>query len=75
MGPSLFIPRFAAAILILLPGFAFAENPSSPSDLRRLASDYYRWRNEQSPVGSSDQGLHTWDDRLTDWSPAPASRR
>ncbi len=46
-----------------------------PGDLRRLASDYYRWRNEQYPVASSDQGLHTWDSRLTDHSEAALAGR
>ena len=66
---------FSLMILALVPLFAFAENPRSPSDLRKLASDYYRWRNEQYPVASSDQGLHTWDDRLTDWSAAALKAR
>ena len=38
--------------------------------LHRLANDYYAWRNENYPVRSSDSGLHTWDDRLIDYSPA-----
>ncbi|OLE54686.1 MAG: hypothetical protein AUG51_06950 [Acidobacteria bacterium 13_1_20CM_3_53_8] len=49
---------------------------SSPTELRRMADDYYRWRNENYPVGSSDDGLHTWDNRLTDYSwPAVLKRR
>ncbi len=38
--------------------------------LHKLANDYYRWRNENSPVASSSRGLHTWDDKLPDFSPA-----
>jgi uncharacterized protein (DUF885 family) len=38
--------------------------------LHQLAEDYYAWRNENYPVRSSDAGLHTWDNRLTDYSPA-----
>ena len=38
--------------------------------LHKLADDYYAWRNENYPVRSSEAGLHTWDDRLTDYSPA-----
>jgi uncharacterized protein (DUF885 family) len=38
--------------------------------LHKLASDYYNWRNENDPVSSSNAGLHTWDDRLADFSPA-----
>jgi uncharacterized protein (DUF885 family) len=43
--------------------------------LRKLADDYYNWRNEQYPVRSSDAGLHTWDDRLTDYSPGAIADR
>src|SRR5947207_1466873 len=38
--------------------------------LHKLANDYYNWRNENSPVASSSRGLHTWDDKLPDFSPA-----
>ena len=41
----------------------------------KLADDYYAWRNENYPVRSSDAGLHTWDDRLTDYSPAKTAER
>ncbi|HKP04266.1 MAG TPA: DUF885 domain-containing protein [Chthoniobacterales bacterium] len=43
--------------------------------LRKLADEYYSWRNEVSPVFSSDSGLHTWDNRLTDYSPAKIAER
>lgn len=43
--------------------------------LHKLADDYYAWRNENYPVHSSDAGLHTWDDRLTDYSPAKTAER
>ena len=53
-----------------------AAAPVSPESLRKLASDYYRWRDQSYPVASSSQGLHTWDDRLADFSPrAVQSRR
>jgi len=45
-----------------------AQNPITPADLRKMATDYYQWRNENFPVTSSDSGLHTWDNRLTDYS-------
>ena len=37
------------------------QNPKSPAELRKMAADYYQWRNENFPVFSSDAGLHTWD--------------
>ncbi|HYJ87022.1 MAG TPA: DUF885 domain-containing protein [Pyrinomonadaceae bacterium] len=53
---------------ILMPCSAFAQKPTTPADLRKLAQDYYKWRDQNYPVASSDAGLHTWDDRLTDYS-------
>jgi len=43
--------------------------------LHKMAENYYAWRNENYPVRSSDAGLHTWDDRLTDYSPAKIEER
>lgn len=43
--------------------------------LHKMADDYYAWRNENYPVRSSEAGLHTWDDRLTDYSPAKIAER
>jgi len=43
--------------------------------LHKLANDYYNWRNENDPVSSSNAGLHTWDDRLADFSPARVAER
>ncbi len=45
-----------------------AQDPKTPADLQRLAADYYNWRNHNYPVASSDAGLHTWDNKLTDYS-------
>ncbi len=43
--------------------------------LRKMAADYYAWRNENYPVRSSDAGLHTWDNKLTDYSPTKIAAR
>jgi uncharacterized protein (DUF885 family) len=43
--------------------------------LRKMADDFYAWRNENYPVGSSDAGLHTWDNRLTDYSAEKIAER
>src|SRR6266566_905306 len=45
-----------------------AQADASPADLQRLATEYYNWRNQNYPVASSDAGLHTWDNKLTDYS-------
>ena len=65
----------AVFLLVLYSGFLFGQ-VGSPAALRKTAEEYYRWRNENYPVNSSDQGLHTWDNRLTDYSqPALVSRQ
>src|SRR5437016_10324417 len=51
------------------------QTNASSATLRRLAGDYYNWRNRNYPVSSSDAGLHTWDDKLTDYSPAAIEAR
>jgi uncharacterized protein (DUF885 family) len=58
----------SCAFLILFSASAFAQKPTTPADLRKLAQEYYKWRDQNYPVASSDAGLHTWDDRLTDYS-------
>src|SRR5947199_1367821 len=54
---------------------AQAQANAAPADLRKLADEYYNWRNQQFPVASSDAGLHTWDNRLTDYSLSPLLAR
>jgi len=49
--------------------------PAEAVALHKLANDFYDWRNQQYPVRSSEAGLHTWDDRLTDYSPAKIAER
>jgi uncharacterized protein (DUF885 family) len=48
---------------------------TSIAELRKMAEEYYAWRNENYSVRSSDSGLHTWDDRLTDYSPTKIAER
>lgn len=58
----------ALAVVVISSGSLMAQDPKTPADLQRLAADYYNWRNQNFPVFSSDAGLHTWDNRLTDYS-------
>jgi uncharacterized protein (DUF885 family) len=65
-----------ALITKTTPVISTGKNRSSDAAmLHKLADDYYSWRNENYPVQSSDRGLHTWDDRLTDYSPAKIAER
>ncbi len=73
--------RSASAILLFFVFHASAKTLAAqpkltPEVLHVLAGKYYNWRSRNYPVMASDQGLHTWDDRLTDYSPeAMATRR
>jgi uncharacterized protein (DUF885 family) len=55
-------------VMLLSLHTTFGQEPKTPADLQRLAADYYNWRNQNYPVASSDAGLHTWDNKLTDYS-------
>lgn len=63
------------ALLLSASIMSAAQTNSSPAALRRLADEFYSWRNQNYPGFSSDAGLHTWDDRLTDYSPAALAAR
>ena len=52
-----------------------AKSGGDIATLRKMAEEFYTWRNENFPVFSSDSGLHTWDNRLTDYSPAKIAER
>src|SRR4051812_268582 len=54
---------------------AASKSGNDASALRKMADEFYAWRNENFPVFSSDAGLHTWDNRLTDYSPAKINER
>lgn len=65
----------ACLLLGLASGMTEAQTSSSPAALRQMAEDYYRWRNENYPVNSSNEGLHTWDNKLTDYSESAVQAR
>jgi len=60
---------------INVDAFKSQNADAAAATLHKMADDYYAWRNENYPVQSSDAGLHTWDDRLTDCSPAKIAER
>jgi uncharacterized protein (DUF885 family) len=60
-----------AAAVLLAP----QPSESDPAALHAMASGYYAWRDREDPVGSSERGLHTWDDRLSDQSMAKVRER
>jgi uncharacterized protein (DUF885 family) len=58
----------SCALIVLSANSSTAQKSTTPADLRQMAADHYNWRNQNFPVFSSDAGLHTWDNRLTDFS-------
>src|SRR3989440_11802937 len=58
----------SCAVMVVSFSSIPAQDPKAPADLKRLAQDYYNWRNQNYPVASSDAGLHTWDHKLTDYA-------
>ena len=73
LGAAIFFLAVAAAELSGQP--ATAKAGADITALRKMADEYYAWRNENFPVYSSDSGLHTWDNRLTDYSAAKIAER
>jgi uncharacterized protein (DUF885 family) len=66
--PAHLVFLVAVAAAVTVPDLARPQAQAlTPDALRTLAMEYYAWRNASYPVFSSDQGLHTWDDKLTDY--------
>ena len=57
------------------PSVKSTSTTSDAAALHKIADDYYAWRNENYPVQSSEAGLHTWDNQLTDYAPAKIAER
>src|SRR6266849_4567777 len=72
---SVFAVLLISIAIMLSASIARAQANAAPADLRRLADDYYHWRNQNYPVASSDAGLHTWDNKLTDYGLSPLLAR
>jgi uncharacterized protein (DUF885 family) len=72
-------PRAIALLLLLSIAtrvlLAAPAKTLTPAELHKLAHDFYEWRDREDPVTSSDQGKHTWDDRLSDHSPEAVASR
>ncbi len=57
------------------PRAASQEIPEDPAALRRLALEYFTWWFEDHPIAATWEGLHTRDDRMTDYSPRALQAR
>jgi uncharacterized protein (DUF885 family) len=69
------VARSTSFFILITFCSASAHAQSSPEQLRQWAHDYYQWHAQNDPVQASDQGLHTWDDRLVDYSQSAIAER
>ena len=65
---------------MVLSGHATAPSkqkaiPLTPESLHETAKSFYTWRQHNFPVFASDQGMHQFDDRLTDYAPSAINNR
>jgi uncharacterized protein (DUF885 family) len=65
--------RFIPLLLTLVS--LSTEAAMTAANLHATAGDFYHWREQNFPVWSSEQGLHTWDPQLTDYSAASLAKR
>jgi uncharacterized protein (DUF885 family) len=66
-------PRSALLATIIL--FQSLQAAASPAEFRKLAHEYYQWRDASYPVATSAAGDHRLDTRLTDYSMTEVLRR
>lgn len=64
-----------AFIILMTISCTSASAQGSPDQLRHWAHAYYEWHAQNDPVQASDEGLHTWDDRLLDYSQGAIAER
>jgi uncharacterized protein (DUF885 family) len=62
-------------VCIALCSVVSARAAAAPLDFRKLAHDYYAWRDAAYPVATSTAGDHRFDDALTDFRKQAVSAR
>jgi len=68
--------RWLCRLWLLLSCWFAGTAHAAPGELRKLAHEYYVWRDAEYPVAASAMGDHRLDDRLTDYHmPAVLERR
>jgi uncharacterized protein (DUF885 family) len=73
---SMNIAARTVRLLVATGATLWALNAAADTaELRKLAHDYYQWRDAAYPTATSAQGDHRYDGRLTDFSPAALNAR
>jgi len=66
--------RWPVAALLL--GYSLhAGAATDPAEMRRMAHEFYEWRDAANPTATSTQGGHQYDDRLTDYRMSEVQKR
>ncbi|HWW21707.1 MAG TPA: DUF885 domain-containing protein [Steroidobacteraceae bacterium] len=58
------LAQLIGGMILSISSFSVAADPA---DLRKIAHDYYQWRDAAYPVATSGLGDHRFDSRLTDY--------
>jgi uncharacterized protein (DUF885 family) len=61
------MPRIFRLTFALCAALASLTATADPAELRKIAHDYYKWRDDAYPVTTSGLGDHRLDDRLADY--------
>jgi uncharacterized protein (DUF885 family) len=64
---------FVAAVFLIFSLNAAAA--SDPAGMRRIAHEFYEWRDAADPTATSSQGGHQYDDRLGDYRLSEVQKR
>jgi uncharacterized protein (DUF885 family) len=59
--------RIRCAFALVIAFVSLDAIAAGPADLRKMAHEYYRWRDDAYPVATSAAGDHRLDDKLTDY--------
>jgi uncharacterized protein (DUF885 family) len=52
-----------------------AAAAADPAEMRRMAHEFYEWRDAANPTATSTQGGHQYDDKLTDFRMSEVQKR
>jgi uncharacterized protein (DUF885 family) len=67
--------HFFGVLWVLLFSTLASSASAAPADLKKLAHEYYVWRDAQYPVATSQLGDHQYDGKLTDYRMATVQAR
>jgi len=67
--------RWLVAAVFLGSSSLHAAAAAEPAELRRMAHEFYEWRDAANPTATSTQGGHQYDDKLADYRMSEVRKR